>query len=934
MAIIPDLSKFCGECGARIGAPGSTQVFDRESLISNYIPPELAKRIMSVGKQLESERRLVTVVFTDISGFTAMSEKLDAEVVAAVLNDCFKGLISTIYKYEGVVDKFIGDNIMALFGAPIAHENDAERAVRCALEMKDFIIRYNQLRPSELPEPLDLHIAINTGMVVAGNVGSDLRMNYSVIGDTVNLASRLEHEAKKGEIVISDKTYGMISSLVNVAGPFTEQLKGISQPVKFYRVSSMKSDIEPGVRVIRDTPMVGRDHEAAILSDAIEDVLQKKEVRVYVRGEAGVGKTRLKIDLIKRALARGLSVFEGKCSSFELNTPYYLWTTLLRSMLKLDQDAGESDTRKRLHDTLQILSLDAIEPYLATLLSLRYEEILLEEDQERKRKIYSAVAALVKAIGSRHPALFVFEDVHWIDRFSLELIEHLFQREQIAPSLFLLLFREEFVKAKELVDKGGMLIDLNRLPLDAAIALMATRLEVDEVPVSLRDVIYRRSEGNPFFIEELIKTLFDKDIVSVKKRKMEILNREFENLLPETVQGVIMARIDRLEERLREVLLGASVIGREFSRPILEEIMQKESPMVPSLEELKSLELILEKQEYRELEYLFKHYLIQEVAYNTLLQKRRKKLHGLIARAIEKVYAERLKEFYELLAFHYEKAEEWEKAAEYLSRAGRKVGEMFSKEESNSFADRKEIAIQKLYESASAKRPGWILVGILTAVVLSPIVASMFFMPFYVAYITWKLPPDIEFCLWGSDLLGNIAFYAYVLFLFLVYPWMGLLFTYFGIVPIIKGRPRMFDITEDAIRVVSRKGKSDSIPFSDIKDIWLFGALDKKKRNWERKILDPLGRLPSTTPFSVKIWFTEVVTNILPPFSFGFGASEGEIQIRKKKGLNRRRLLVPWLNTMKWSRVLSISTSNPKEFYDQLVIALAKWKAVHKTIGK
>lgn len=525
---------------------------------------------------------------------------------------------------------------------------------------------------------------------------------------------------------------------------------------------------------------------------------------------------------------------------------------------------------------------------------------------------------------------FVFEDVHWIDRFSLELIEHLFQQEQIAPSLFVLLFREEFIKAKALADKGGTLIDLNRLPLEAATALMAARLGAEEVPQHLRDVIYRRSEGNPFFVEELVKTLFDRNIINVKKGRIEILKQEFENLLPETVQGVIMARIDRLEERLREVLLGASVIGREFSRPILEEIMEQKPSMVLSLQELKSLELILEKQEYRELEYLFKHYLIQEVAYNTILQKRRRKLHGLIARAIERLYAEKLKEFYELLAFHYEKAEEWEKAAEYLSRAGRKVGEMFSKEESNSFADRKEVAIQKLYESASAKRPGWILIGILTAIILSPIVASMFLMPFFVAYITWKLPPGVEFSLWGSDLLGTIAFYSYVLFLFLVYPWMGLLFTYFGIVPIMKGRPRMFDITEDAIRVVSKKGISSSIPFSDVKDIWLLGSVERKKRNWKRKILDPLHRVPSGTPLTLKLWIVEVITNILPPFSFGFGASEGEIQIRKKRGLNRRRLLMPWLNTMKWSRLLSISPSNPKEFYEQLEISLAKWKVMHK----
>ena len=329
---ISDSAKFCPECGSPLSltSPSSPTETDHTTLLQKYIPPELAKRILLAGKQIESERRLVTVLFADVSGFTAMSEKLDAEEVSTVLNDCFKGLISIVYKYEGVIDKFIGDEIMAIFGAPLTHENDPERAVRCSMEMMEYMERFNALSPVTLPEPLGLHISMNTGMVVAGNVGSDLRMNYSVIGDTVNLASRLKHVAERGEIVISEDTFRIVSSLVNAEEPRLVEIKGKSEPAKVYKILSIKGDIEPGTRVSQKNPIIGREQEIAVLQSALEKVLQKKEQRVFIRGEAGVGKTRLKLELIQHAKSSGITIYEGKCSSFEINTPYYLWTTLIK----------------------------------------------------------------------------------------------------------------------------------------------------------------------------------------------------------------------------------------------------------------------------------------------------------------------------------------------------------------------------------------------------------------------------------------------------------------------------------------------------------------------------------------------------------------------------------------------------------------------------
>ncbi|MGB2866925.1 MAG: adenylate/guanylate cyclase domain-containing protein, partial [Bacteroidota bacterium] len=268
---VPESSKFCPECGNPLSfSARPSDSNDRTNLLQNYVPPELAKRILSAGKQIESERRLVTILFADVTGFTAMSEKLDPEVVSTVLNDCFKGLIAIVYKYEGVIDKFIGDEIMAIFGAPIAHENDPERAVRCAHEMVQYIDRFNSLSPVALPTPLGLHIGLNTGMVVAGNVGSDLRMNYSVIGDTVNLASRLVHVAGKNEIVISAETHRNVSSFIRTENPETVEVKGKSEPVKVYKVLSVNAAVEPGTRVALEGPLVGRAQEVAVVNAVLD----------------------------------------------------------------------------------------------------------------------------------------------------------------------------------------------------------------------------------------------------------------------------------------------------------------------------------------------------------------------------------------------------------------------------------------------------------------------------------------------------------------------------------------------------------------------------------------------------------------------------------------------------------------------------------------
>ncbi len=926
---LPDDAVFCSQCGAKLIGEQQALVSpnDHFALLQKYISPELSAKILSTGKSVEGERRHVTVLFADISGFTSMSERLDPEVVSGVLNDLFRGLVSIVVKYEGMVDKFIGDEIMAIFGAPLAHEDDPERAVRCSVEMLQYIERYNDLSPVKFPQPLSMHIGLNSGIVVAGNVGSDLRMNYSVIGDTVNLAARLVSEAPSGKVYMSADTYRLVSNVVETESPIQLQLKGKSEQVVVYALRNVKKS--QGKASIQHGTMVGRKKELERIDSMISALQERKRQSLHIRGEAGVGKTRLKGELTTLSSKKGIPCFEGKCSSYEMNTPYYLWNSLLRNMLKVSIESPESEVRRRLHDTMQIVALERYEPYVAALLSLRYEEILFEEDKERKQKIFEGVRELIQAYAKRGPAVFIFDDLHWVDKFSQELLEFVLTSQISGSAMFVSLFRDEYkAPAKFLLD--GELMDLNRMDREEAADLVRLRFDATELPKELEELIVQRSEGNPFFIEQIIKGMLDKKQVEVKKKRVNILAENIGSMVPESVQGIIMARIDRLEERLRQVLLGASVIGREFSRPVLEEILEKQSKVAPSLIELKSLELILEKEEFKELEYLFKHYLIQEVAYNTLLQKQRKKLHGTIAKAIEKLYADRINEFYELLAFHYEKAEDWEKAATYLSRAGRKAEEIFSKQESEGFYERKTEAVKKLYSTRGSDRPILAsLVKIFTLIVAIPAGLGMIGISgigLYAIVLMLKYPPH-------QPLLLVISLFPFVIFFAVLYFEIGLNMIFGFTSASFKKSARLYDILEDHILITLSDGSVLRIPYAEIIATQL-----RSFRGFNTSVPKYLSglfkRLKGNYSFALRwafpwnVYFTQNRKHNVAPPVLGISAKEGMIVVYKRTGYGlRKRMLNPWvLFVPAKSKEIGLTPANPAEFYKQLSFAFEKWR--------
>jgi hypothetical protein len=728
-------------------------------------------------------------------------------------------------------------------------------------------------------------------------VGNDLRMRYSAVGDTVNLCSRIADHATRHEIYISDSTYKILSSQLDTESAESVRLKGKEEPVTVHKLLSINDEaVDDSVVVTKG--FVGRREEKEIISQALSNVLDKREERILVCGEPGVGKSRLKDELVENAVGKGFSVFEGNCSSFETKTPYFLWNTLLKDMLNISVEASENETRKQLHDTLSLLNMNKEEPYLATLLSLRYEEILLEDDQERRRCIFEAMHKLIEKFSQREPTVFILEDIHWADRFSKELLEFLMKKDKLAPALFYIIFRPEYTEYKNIMNQG-QLINLDRLSEEDVLELIKMRLDAKEVPDELLQLIKQRTEGNPFFIEESLKTLVENEFISIKRQKITLNKENLESGVPDTVQGVVMARIDRLEGRIRDVLLNASVIGREFSKKLIERVIDGKEDVISHLSHLKGLELILEREEVQEFEYLFKHYMIQEVAYNTILINKRKKLHGLIANAIEEIYYNRLKELYELLAFHYEKAEEWEKAAEYYGRAGRKVREIYTEEESKDLFERKEYAMEKIYESAPERH---VRIEIGFRVVFGLLIIGIIH--------------EIIFDIIHSDWLGMMVG--------VILPFGCLLIMIVVIIPILQ-RIKLFELMGDRIEIVKKNNERFLIPFTDIEEI--LGSIPKNKKGWAWKIfyrhIDRNSAMKDCEEVSLK----ELIKKFGMPLTYPVGLDvKGGVTIKLNSGYNYLKLLLPWLNTIEKSKFICFSPSDPEEFFDQLAVAFEKWK--------
>ena len=633
-------------------------------------------------KSLEGERKVVSILFADLSGFTSLSEKLDPEKVTDMMNACFRRLGKKVSEHSGFIDKFMGDCIMALFGAPIAHENDPELAIRCALGMLEELKLFNKEEGLEL----GLSIGINSGMVIAGGVGSDEKVSYTVMGDAVNVAQRLQSAAKSNEIFVSRNIFHSTERIFNFDKLEPIKLKGKDQPVEIFRVISTKKIGEETVKQeLNSEKLVGRDRELDLARCMIDRAKESQGQIFCVAGDAGVGKSRFKMEVKKIATEKGLRWLESKCHHLYRESPYYCFSHLIQSLLEIDAEQKIEDQLEAA-EKLKDFNLDSVSiEMIYQLLKLPFTAGQSQLDaSQKKRALFLAIKKLLIELSKQKPTLIYFEDLHWVDPISKELLHQVVESVHSHPIMIYGSFRNDFVH--DWHDRQNFTqIKLSPLTKEQSVELVKDLLKVSEIPNSLVEIIEEKSDGNPLYVEEILKTLIDSGKIQKNSSSDSwgFVGEIDDVEIPTTLQGLIASRIDRLEDRTKQVLQYASVIGREFSDVLLRRAEILAQNLDTELSYLRKRELIFEMEaEIEEITYIFKHALTQQVAYEGILKKKRKTFHRQVANSIEDLIHRdqnrRREDYIEELAHHYVEAGEFEKAVFYLIESAQKSAKDFN----------------------------------------------------------------------------------------------------------------------------------------------------------------------------------------------------------------------------------------------------------------
>ena len=658
-----------------------------------FLPPGLMDKI-----KLEPERvaiggeyRPVTVLFVNFYGIDEIIERLGparSAEITAILNAHFTAMRRIIAKYDGVVNKVdsyaVGHRIMVLFGAPRAHVDDPERAVRAALEMQEAMAAFVELNTSLGTFDLKQRIGVNTGLVFAGNVGSSVRQEYSVMGDEVNLTARLMAVAQEGQVLVSQSTARQSGGALALREQPPVRVKGKSQPVHNYEVLGLQ-ERRAGVR----RPMIGRDGEWQTIRGVADECMSGVTRVLTIVGEVGLGKSRLLDELLAYWTGRGALSLCAACPSFGRHTPYQPWLDVLRTLFGWKPEDSNAAKLSKIEVALQ--QADPAWSDWATLIGrlmgLEVEEtnvVRALDAQSRQRTIFLVVMGLVERLASQQPVLLAMDDVQWADDTSVELIDQVARQLTGQPLLLALAYRAEEPVALKVDDLAQHThVRLRELDSGASLRLLDTLLPTTpQMPSNLKRLILDKARGNPLFIEEVAHSLIENYLALDEATGTYHAHADLEQIeVPDTVNRVIMSRMDRLDESSRNVLRVASVIGQEFQQWLLSAIYpyrQTDEELVERLAELAQREILEGPQP--DWLYLFRHILTREVAYESLLYADRRQLHRRIGESIETQEADRLVEYWEVLAIHFGLAEEWSKALDYYLKAGRKAQSVYANE--------------------------------------------------------------------------------------------------------------------------------------------------------------------------------------------------------------------------------------------------------------
>ena len=641
---------------------------------------------------MREERKAVTALDADVVGSTALGERLDAEEVRLVVGEAIARMVAAVEALGGTVKDLAGDGLLALFGAPVAHEDDAERAVRAALRIAEEMGAYgSEVEAGWGVDGFAVRVGVNTGSVVLGPVGGGSRIEYGAVGDPINTAARLQKAATPGTVLVGEATHHLVEQLFDWGEPQELELKGKRSAVVAYRATGVRAVPGRARGVLGlETPFVGRDEQLAVAREAADAVLGGTGGILFITGEAGIGKSRLSSELREHVEAaespQGAPLWlEGRCVSYGESLPYWPYRDVFREWLGISLQEPELRMRVSLRREVERLFGDRvleIYPYLGALLGLTLEadaaSRLAELSPEAVQyRTFEVVCELITRLADERPVVVAIDDLHWADATSLQLTEQLLGITDTAAVLMVLKHRTEpdhaswRVKtiAGEQYPHRSRELALGALSRDAHRELLTSLFGAGTVPPHLEQQILDGAEGNPFYLEELVGTLTETGVL-VRENGGWRFDREAEIVIPPTVEKVILARIDRLSDRDRAVLTAASVLGRRFGLPLLEGVTGADGSLQESLNGLQRVDLIREARRWPEAEYRFKHALIQEAAYRTLLAADREELHRKAMRWLEERYSENHDEVLGLLAYHALAGNAEDEAVLYLTRAG------------------------------------------------------------------------------------------------------------------------------------------------------------------------------------------------------------------------------------------------------------------------
>ncbi|HEY2979787.1 MAG TPA: adenylate/guanylate cyclase domain-containing protein [Anaerolineales bacterium] len=707
----PEGARFCMQCGTGL-VPAHTSGAEPASgfNLDRHIPRELQAKLESARTHggMAGERRIITILFCDVKGSTAAAGQLDPEEWTEIINGAFERMIRPIYTYEGIVARLMGDAILAFFGAPIAHEDDPQRAVLAALDIQAGAEPYSREVREKYGVACQLRVGIHTGLVVVGEIGSDLRLEYTAIGDAINFAARMEQTAEPGAIQISEETHNLVAPFFDCEAVDDVQIKGKATPVRTFRVLAAKG--APGqLRGVEglSSPLVGREAELGVLDSRIKELSEGRGAVLAVVGEAGLGKTSL-IAAAHRNIREDaqISWVEGHALSYAQSVSYFAWRQVIRKLIGAHENDLPEVVRDKLCYGCECCNLPGGDlPFLEAMLAVEsrasLDELMGYEGEALVQRISDAASGYVCAASRQNPLVIVFDDLHWADPASLRMLSDTAKLVGQNPMLFVCMLRPDreagsWGMVEGLREKLGPSfheIQLEPLPPEKTNTLLSNLLGLQELPPPVLALIMEKAEGNPFFVEELIRSLIETKQIVRQNSHWQVVGQITKLSLPGTLAGVLGARIDRLPDETRRVLQIASVIGRSFSRAVLSATLDAAPELESHIGRLEQARLVERAGQDGQPGYIFRHALVQDAAYDSMLLKQRRELHRRVGTILEESYKGRSEEYAPLLAYHFHAAGD-ARALAYSIAAAETASRLYANAEAASHYGRAlEIAI-------------------------------------------------------------------------------------------------------------------------------------------------------------------------------------------------------------------------------------------------